>query len=709
MRILKYISFFKKYSRIIILSIPLIIILYVGINIYQTLTYNKEYYIDLKEDNINNEKIPLYIEDPKYTNLSTIKFYNNEIYRSILKSPISFILKSGDFLGGKKIMVTAMLKGNTNMQLSLQCPNCDNIDSYNNFFDAEMSNKNLAANFGEIYIYAKENKNWKKTNSIQEWIKHNIPTGSSIKIVDKAISNYNFIKADISYINDSNTKLKTIIKGSQSFYVYLDKKIDLNIEKTVLGKKTNKEDYKITLTDLSDKIAWRSYIPADSPYQDSGGYSYESALEKSGIYRLSFDNPLDINFLLENIGINSNKIVFDKSASLKLPVDIYTEIPEERFISFTNLSDTSDNNITIRDEKGLITSKITIKPKELKKIKLTKGKYSVQMTGNGFTKVEAENFAMDKDQYFQPFPYIFDQKKNNSFIISKYNHNINNGWITATNTIDGDRLKQLKNKNHLRFSLLSEYENLVDGKNSTLAKDVTLPEDFKNISHTMLNMNLRGDHEFYVLLDDFLDATIYKQDLNSYDGSDEVSVSLNKTNGYKVCETIISDDGLIGKQGLKNSPVITAKFNCNSLESGVYILSFNELGDTKKDYLIKGLNINTNKIIFKDSVLNITPIKLYTNNTEKKLLNLTYFHSNYYQNIKFSSKEELKTVILSKKDISSKVYHTNPANLVEITPEKGYLSIAGSNFAADPEHWFDPEKFKSIGYIFLKNIKVQIY
>ncbi|MBU0467124.1 MAG: hypothetical protein KKD94_04005, partial [Nanoarchaeota archaeon] len=81
---------------------------------------------------------------------------------------------------------------------------------------------------------------------------------------------------------------------------------------------------------------------------------------------------------------------------------------------------------------------------------------------------------------------------------------------------------------------------------------IVAAEDFEPIANyvedyskeeTVIDLSLRGGHVFYVYAEDYLDIEFKKQDLNWYEGSDELRIVLYDLQGRVMEFTEIQDDG----------------------------------------------------------------------------------------------------------------------------------------------------------------------
>lgn len=108
---------------------------------------------------------------------------------------------------------------------------------------------------------------------------------------------------------------------------------------------------------------------------------------------------------------------------------------------------------------------------------------------------------------------------------------------------------------------------------------------------TEIELSLRGKHEFYVYAEEYLEVYVEKQDINWYEGSDELIVVLYDLDGRVVELLQLGDDGVVDdskEREAKQSGTLRA----GGLAEGVYRLEFSDF-----DGLITKIRVNSNKIV----------------------------------------------------------------------------------------------------------------
>ncbi|MFH1289861.1 MAG: hypothetical protein ABIH92_00460 [Nanoarchaeota archaeon] len=137
---------------------------------------------------------------------------------------------------------------------------------------------------------------------------------------------------------------------------------------------------------------------------------------------------------------------------------------------------------------------------------------------------------------------------------------------------------------------LKEQEGIVIATNGNFEAAQREVEDYIPIE-TVIDTALRGSHTFYIYAEGDLEVQVTKQDINWYEGADDLNIILYDASGEIMKDTRIADDGIIGvdKESVRlQSGVLRAR----NLETGVYKLEFKDF-----DGLIREIRLNTNKIV----------------------------------------------------------------------------------------------------------------
>jgi len=208
--------------------------------------------------------------------------------------------------------------------------------------------------------------------------------------------------------------------------------------------------------------------------------------------------------------------------------------------------------------------------------------------------------------------------------------------------------------------------------------------DYKDGSSTTINTTFRGPHQFYVYLKDKLDLSFLKQDLNWYENSDEVTVTLYDMDNNVVFQSRIDDDGNTTNNNITGD--INKKFNFPVIPyAGVYRLALSG----NNDWLIKNMTINTNKIVFNQSILSLDPANIYTEIKKPKDLTFYAWQPGGIQTIQINSESTSAQIFINDANLGkNQVTNLSPEKYTFAT--RGNQQISGNYFALNKESYFDP-------------------
>ena len=213
-----------------------------------------------------------------------------------------------------------------------------------------------------------------------------------------------------------------------------------------------------------------------------------------------------------------------------------------------------------------------------------------------------------------------------------------------------------------------------------------------NKTETLINVSLRGGHTFYIYASGDLEVNVKKQDINWYDGSDELQISLYKDE-VLVKNITIPDDGIttVNKSQVK---IQTEKITINNLEEGVYKLEFSNF-----DGLIKEVKLNTNKIVAEiifladNELYNVEtkPSRLYFESSRAGQIRLMTYHSVGIQNISYMENGVNKTFNFYQED--KPLYMNISAGKYEMSfPKNDIIVSAPAYFSFEKNQYFEPFK-----------------
>ncbi|MBU1323423.1 LytR C-terminal domain-containing protein, partial [Patescibacteria group bacterium] len=222
-------------------------------------------------------------------------------------------------------------------------------------------------------------------------------------------------------------------------------------------------------------------------------------------------------------------------------------------------------------------------------------------------------------------------------------------------------------------------------------------------SNLKIEKTLRGSHTLLVKVNKgpFL-LTVIKQDINTYEGEDVLSVQIY--NGQnKIAEQLIPDDGVTDAGRLAMAPQ-KSEIKINDIKPGIYKIVLQDM--TKNaDILIKSVEINQPSLVFQTPLFvdDGKPTTLWTNSKEITMITA---HSSSIQTVKLDGKYDLKVEKDGKEfafDLNnpdSKIATSSGANastLHRLEIPKNDLIISGDGyFAFSQESFFNPEPIKAV-------------
>jgi len=186
---------------------------------------------------------------------------------------------------------------------------------------------------------------------------------------------------------------------------------------------------------------------------------------------------------------------------------------------------------------------------------------------------------------------------------------------------------------------------------------------------------LRGSHTILIYIKGNFNFTIFKEDINTYEGIDELRIKLYKEDKL-IKEVTIPDDGITDSSNIKGIEQIASLIEDN-LEEGVYRV---EILDENGDVVIKKIISNQDRLIFKGKLFILDPTKIYLKNYKDK-------------NIFFSTphKTSLQTINVNGKNI--KIEQRDKLFKTEILPKEEYvISIPRGNVIIESDNYFSFSK-----------------
>ena len=213
----------------------------------------------------------------------------------------------------------------------------------------------------------------------------------------------------------------------------------------------------------------------------------------------------------------------------------------------------------------------------------------------------------------------------------------------------------------------------------------------KSDKELVIDYSLRGSHTFYTYIkDEILDFTIEKQDINAYEGKDELEINIFKE-GRKIYTQTIEDDGIIDRSINRREPQI-AHIQISDLDEGVYKIELNYKG-AGDDILITKISARQHLLVFKEKmfIVSIEPATIWTDSED---VDVKVVHEGYEQTLKINDSQDFSIdqagrffTVAMDKDLN-KIYF--PKNDIIITSD-GYFSFF-------PESFFNPWPYNTVEF-----------
>ena len=239
---------------------------------------------------------------------------------------------------------------------------------------------------------------------------------------------------------------------------------------------------------------------------------------------------------------------------------------------------------------------------------------------------------------------------------------------------------------------------LADMENIVIATDQPFIPVANKISNytgeTTISTSLRGGHTFYLYTLGNLVIDVKKQDINWYNGTDELDIELYDSEENLITNTTIPDDGIdTNKHG--NTIIQQGKLLAENLPEGVYKLVFSDF-----DGLIREIKVNTgkivaaNKVFLADSDAYFSGIQkssqIYTEAIRPSQLSFRTYHNAGLQTIRINSDNlEINNLNQTTFKISAGDYTIKSDKNDIIVSYPGY-------FAFSKENYFEPFKQRII-------------
>lgn len=225
-----------------------------------------------------------------------------------------------------------------------------------------------------------------------------------------------------------------------------------------------------------------------------------------------------------------------------------------------------------------------------------------------------------------------------------------------------------------------------EGKPNINAFTDTVNSEKNNV---FVNCTLRGDHIFYAFADDGpFELALKKQDLNLYNGEDELKIMIYGQDGAIVANSSIPDDGDTTNSSAKGASQ-SINISLPEIEKGVYKIVL----ESADDLTIRNINVTSGNFVVQDTVFSISPCILYTRHLEGGYLDLITYYQSGIQDVKIGN----TTVPIKEKNIKNRVLVQPSQKIYNIVGPAGNLkAVSSAFFSFTRESYFEPFRCKII-------------
>lgn len=427
-------------GKIIMLSVPLILIAYLGISFMHAKNYTATYSIDFDPTHFKDTSLPLYIDElqnsPKFPFFATDT--DGQVSAQVEGSPISFVLQPKEYPLKKSITVSADIRDLGDWEISLVCPDCtpekDGRGKYDwkPFYSGKIATYNKATVIDGVAIYTAsstraDGSTFETATTIPEWLAKNYPGNSSttpsIQIYNNAFPIAQLTNPRIDYHPGEYTHITHTLRGPHEFLVYLgDGTLDLSLVKQDVNGYKGPDDADVTLEDMDGNVLVDEPLPDDGII-DANNQSgiVRKNIQKSnliaGVYRLKIlaneSDDITNDWTITSIRINTNKIILANTSLILDPAVLYTEITEPATLGFYVWHNTALQTIHIKKTGSKKDFNLSLTDRLLsawQDTPLSPGVYNIETQGDQYIRSDVQYLAFTPEQYFKPFTYKIEDK-----------------------------------------------------------------------------------------------------------------------------------------------------------------------------------------------------------------------------------------------------------------------------------------------------------
>jgi hypothetical protein len=202
-----------------------------------------------------------------------------------------------------------------------------------------------------------------------------------------------------------------------------------------------------------------------------------------------------------------------------------------------------------------------------------------------------------------------------------------------------------------------------------------------------INRTLRGGHTFYTYIDsETLEFAVTKQDMNWYDGSDDLKITVYSNSDQEKGNITIPDDG-DSSTSHAMGPKQTRTISIPGLETGVYKIVMAGGGDL----YIQNISTKQDKLVAEKKLFVISPAELYTESISGGYLGFLTYHDSAYQDIRVQNSTLSTSIKIDRSKVQYKTYISPSSELCEISLPVGDMVLTSDGYFAFTKHsYFNP-------------------
>jgi len=761
---------------IIIAVVFLVYFLYL---IFRPFGFSDEISITFGENDIEGLSPDFYINQNNTLNgvVSPQMIENDVSYRNLYGTTTYFTFRPKRYLPDvEKLSFSLDLRAmGADMFIEIPCKECDGktpeIPVYLNGLEDYSGKITLGSEKFPAYFYSKENLVVSPGSSeyIEQWIQENVPSGTPVLITGELLKTLDLNKLANPLLDFDANKITTLTPtffAGQKFFVQSPNQLQIGFTKTNSNHLSGSDALSVQILDLNDSLIAEKVF-ADDGITEGGAKSTEQKfsisldLPAKGIYQLYFKPTENTDFELNDITVNTNKIVFQEG-QIKGDNTLFGKVNAPGILQIIS-HEKNDSGIQLSGE-----TQIDLPIKYINKtINVAIESGAFELSTQSLLTLKNAIFSENADTFFLPYSIELRTLGQTDNVLTRMDlYEIDEGILHGSNYFIKNELQSLKakadlkeipvqirlhfppdqeeiyrilgNRNYISdfcgFTLYSIQNNPPVAQNETtcekdnliqLIKDI-IPadekvdfvtgqlqendfyevsgiEDYQSESNE-LTINLRGNSKFAFYIQGDLNMTISKIDLNSFGGRDDITVSILDKDNRVIYTDTIEDDVNTGNNNKVSTP-IEKTLRLNRL-SGLYFLTFEESVQRggSADYLIEEIAINTNKFISIGGGIIFQPTSLFFNNRRPDNVNFHFWYNNP-QDILVDD-DDSRTIVFTTENNRISTPVPFEAGLHKIETTGGQIRIFNNNFAFSDDGYFNFSPYsQGADYILIDNME----